>query len=309
MSVQVKEYYRPSSCGEGQVFSRRWLSKEKSPTAIVQIAHGMCEHSGRYDSFARVLADAGYAVYANDHIGHGLSANGHPGTFCLKKGGFDYLREDMRALFALADSEFPDLPHVLFGHSMGSIAAATYPARDGKLKALILMGSPSPMSIAGLGAMIGHLKAKRKGYTAHSKLLSDMANANMSKGETDPYAAKQWLSHNQENIRKFVEDPLRAADFSASAYAEMLSGLAEYSSRKWPDTVLHIPTLILGGGQDSVGGNGRGPAEYHRRLLMAGHSDASFKLYPRDKHELLNEADHAKVEKDILDFIAAKLAK
>ena len=94
MKIQYREFTRPSACGEGEVFSRSW-QPDSAPHAIIQIAHGMQEHAGRYDRFARRLAENGWAVYANDHIGHGKSAMGHMGTFSLMPGGFEFLLADM----------------------------------------------------------------------------------------------------------------------------------------------------------------------------------------------------------------------
>ena len=92
MEIRKEEYRRPSASGEGDLLSRSWLSQGK-PKAIVQIAHGMSEHSGRYDRFASLLAGEGFAVFANDHIGHGGSAMGHMGTMAMKEGGFGFLRK------------------------------------------------------------------------------------------------------------------------------------------------------------------------------------------------------------------------
>ena len=134
MKIQYREFTRPSACGEGEVFSRSW-QPDAAPRAIIQIAHGMQEHAGRYDRFARRLAENGWAVYANDHIGHGKSAMGHIGTFSMMPGGFEFLLADMHTLFAYARDEHPDLPCALLGHSMGSIASGGNPDPDGHARA------------------------------------------------------------------------------------------------------------------------------------------------------------------------------
>ena len=72
--MEVKEGFHPASSGWGQIFSRSWVEEDSEPRAVIVIAHGMAEHSGRYDHFARFLAENGFAVYMNDHAGHGRSA-------------------------------------------------------------------------------------------------------------------------------------------------------------------------------------------------------------------------------------------
>src|SRR5690606_32391657 len=52
----------------------RELLPEGPTKAVVQIAHGMAEHSARYIRLGKALAAHGYAVYANDHRGHGKTA-------------------------------------------------------------------------------------------------------------------------------------------------------------------------------------------------------------------------------------------
>ncbi len=306
MPVSVREFYRASACGDGQLFSRRWINDGQPPRAIVQIAHGMCEHSGRYGAFAEKLAGAGYAVYANDHIGHGLSANGHPGTFCLKKGGFDFLREDMRSLFDIADLEFPGLPHALFGHSMGSIAAAIYPARDRNLRALVLMGTPAPNPMAGMGILIGRAQTALRGYTAPSKFLTKAADVNMSRGRPTPTfasngfhatsAASAPLSRTRCAPRISRPRLCRDAARAQGIFRQKMAG--QPSRHPHPRPLGH-----------------RGPGEWvrlgGRRVPPAADggraSECAIKTLPGDRHELLNEADHETVEKDILDFLGANL--
>ncbi len=307
MEVRVTEFRRPSACGEGDLFSRRWDAPGISPKAIIQIAHGMNEHSGRYDRFARLLVEDGYIVYANDHIGHGNSDFGHRGTFSLKKGGFSFLLEDMKTLYQYADQEHPGLPHILFGHSMGSIAAAIYPARDPNLALLILMGTPAQNPLGGFGRLVARITSALAGPTKRSQFLIRASEADMGKCASDPMQRNSWLSRDEAEVRKFVEDPLRGEAFSASAYGELLGALHEFGSRNWPKTIPEIPILITAGAADSVGKYGAGPRFYYQRLLDAGHRDVTLKLYEGARHELLNECNRDEVQRDLLAFLDQKL--
>src|SRR5947209_16696864 len=84
------------------VFYRRWPLADAN--AVVVIAHGASEHSGRYDRFARALGDAGFAAYAPDHRGHGRTAAA-TGDGVTGPGGGDALVDDLDALVDLAQHE------------------------------------------------------------------------------------------------------------------------------------------------------------------------------------------------------------
>src|SRR5438477_4014002 len=100
----------------------RWDSRGPI-RGIVQIAHGLGEHIGRYAALIEYLVKAGLVVYGNDHRGHGRTAPSpkHFGDF--GPGGFDLLVEDMAQLSRTAKSEHPECAFILLGHSMGSYDA------------------------------------------------------------------------------------------------------------------------------------------------------------------------------------------
>lgn len=307
MKILYRELTRPSSCGEGDVFTRVW-EPDAAPRAIIQIAHGMQEHAGRYDRFALRLAANGWAVYANDHIGHGKSALGHLGTFSRKPGGFAYLLQDMHTLFEFAVSEHPGLPKVLLGHSMGSIASGIFPARFDDEDILILMGTPAPNVLAGLGACLAGMMARLKGPTAESPLITKLANANIgSVSSPDPMERNAWLSRDREEVRRAIEDPLFGEPFSASAYRELFRGLQEFGGRGWAASVKDMPILITAGAADPCGRNGAGPRHYYDALRASGHTDVTLKLYDGAHHELLNETNRAEVEEMLVRYIEEKL--
>ena len=307
MKIQYREFTRPSACEEGEVFSRSW-QPDAAPRAIIQIAHGMQEHAGRYDRFARRLAENGWAVYANDHIGHGKSAMGHMGTFSMMPGGFEFLLADMHTLFAYARDEHPDLPCALLGHSMGSIASGIFPARYDDAEILILMGTPAPNALAGFGAVLAGAAARLKGPTAQSPLITRLADANTGAGSSrDPMERNAWLSRDENEVRRAIADPLFGNPFSASAYRELFRALREFGSRKWAGSVKNMPILITAGAADPCGRCGVGPKHYAEALRSSGHTDVTLKLYDGARHELLNELNHTEVEDMLIAFLAQKL--
>jgi len=301
MEIQRVEWSYPAANGEGDVYSRGWLIPK--PRALVQIAHGMAEHSGRYDDFAAALCSWGFSVVANDHIGHGLSAQGHLGTFALKPGGFDFVVEDISRLFEYAEAQTGVLPRVLMGHSMGSMLVALYAERYDDIVALIMTGTPAPVAFGGLAMRYADWITRRRGYLARSRLLEKLAGS--SEGITGEALERKelWLTRDIEIVRAFIADPLCGFDLSVSGLSEMLRGFRRVASPDWSKTIPDIPILIAAGGQDSVGGKGKGPEQYARQLKTTWHTDVTLQIYQDSHHEILNELDKADVYAFIRDWL------
>ncbi len=105
---------------DGQtLLGRRWLP-EGPPRAVVQIAHGLAEHSARYARLAAALNAAGYAAYANDHRGHGPKAAAADLGHFADEGGWDKVVGDLWTFNRLIAAEQPGIPIVFLGHSLGS---------------------------------------------------------------------------------------------------------------------------------------------------------------------------------------------
>ena len=116
------EFYFDSR-GAGKIRCRGWLPQGE-PRAVVQLVHGIAEHVDRYDGFARFLTEHGFAVVAEDHMGHGKSINGE-GIQGYFHGGWFAAVADTCHLLELTREAYPDIPYILFGHSMGSFMART----------------------------------------------------------------------------------------------------------------------------------------------------------------------------------------
>ena len=140
--MKRKEIFFPSSDGRSRIFSVRWIPEQK-PVGLVQIAHGMGEHSMRYERFAKFLTERGYLVFANDHIGHGRSV-GEEGTamYLGEEQGWKHVADDMRKLQIMTRKEYPGLPCYLIGFSMGSFLTRTFLIRfPGTVDAAVIIGT------------------------------------------------------------------------------------------------------------------------------------------------------------------------
>ena len=129
------------SCGAGKIHCCKWIP-EGCPKGVVQIVHGIAEFVERYDEFAVWLTSKGYAVVAEDHMGHGQSINGD-GIQGYFHGGWFSAVEDTYHLLQETRKEYPDIPYILFGHSMGSFMARTILCRypDSGISGAVICGT------------------------------------------------------------------------------------------------------------------------------------------------------------------------
>ena len=135
------------------------------PRAIFQISHGMAEHRLRYAEFAQNLAKLGFVVVTSDHRGHGGSAASPEelGYFNKHK-GWQKCVNDLYELMIQVKQEYPDVPVILFGHSMGSIMARSFVKRyDALLNGLILCGAPNYNPAASAGRVMAKTIMALKG--------------------------------------------------------------------------------------------------------------------------------------------------
>ena len=297
MGIKQEKWLFPASNDEGDIFARAWLSEK--PAAIVQIAHGMSEHSARYDEFARFLCLHGFSVIANDHTGHGQSSQGHFGAFAAKSGGFDFSVEDLHRLFILSEEKIGVLPRILFGHSMGSMLAALYAERHEGLAALVLSGTPAAIKFSRLSSLITGFVARKQGHLAQSSLLKRLSGSAANLPPAEAERKRQWLTRDQEKIREFTRDPLCGFDYTAGGYTEILHAYHYINSKKWGRRIPNIPILVVAGADDTAGGRGKGPAKYAARLAARGHACVELKLFPECRHELINELNR----KEIFDYL------
>ncbi len=306
MDITKKEILRPSANGEGNVFSRLWLIER--PRAVVQIAHGMSEHSGRYEEFAAALCAAGYAVCANDHLGHGHSMQGYRGSFARKPGGFGFVIEDMHGLYDSACAPFDALPRILIGHSMGSVLSGLYAAKHHDIAALALLGSPAPYPFTRQIIALTNRTVRKNGYGVRApRWLEKVSGSTAGLSGAALEEKEAWLTRDIEQIRAFIADDLTGFDFTADGFSEFMRGMRAIHARDWGAGVPDIPVLLVAGGSDSAAKYGKGPALLQQNLLRSGHTKVSLKIFPDDRHEILNELDRADVYAYILDWLDGAL--
>ena len=305
------DYTFLSSNGTTNIRVRR-CTPEAAPVGIVQIAHGIAEHVERYDAFASFLADHGYLVVANDHLGHGQSIVDESDLgFFAENGGWDLVVGDMRKLFEATSAEFPGLPYFLFGHSMGSFLTRTYIIKypDG-LAGAILSGTGQQIPpIVASGKLMGR-QALNRGAKYKSERLNQVAFGSYNNRYKERRTPYDWLSRDNAEVDKYIADPLCGFIPSVTLFIDMMEGIEFIGSRKnCRGMKKDLPVLFVSGDMDPVGEFGKGVMRAYNIFMKAGMTDVTLKLYPGCRHELLNELNKEAVMQDILDWLTAKMPR
>lgn len=308
----LKEFTFPSSNGKTNIYVRSFVP-DGAPRGIVQIAHGIAEHSARYDNFASFLAEHGFAVYTNDHLGHGRSLNDESELgFFADNGGWEMAVEDMRQLHDIAAGEYPGIPHFLFGHSMGSFLARTYIIyfRSG-LDGVILSGTgQQPKALVLGGKLLSSIEIKKNGGKFKSEMLNNIAFGKYNDGFDTPRTISDWISRDEAEVDKYIEDPLCGYIPSASLFHDMMCGIDFITkARNVQRMNKSLPVYFMSGDADPVGENGKGVLRAYKSFLAAGMKDVAVKLYHDGRHEMLNELNRDEVYRDILNWIEGELDK
>lgn len=311
MAILRTEYSIPSKTGLADIFARCWAPSEEDPVAIVQIAHGMAEHGERYEDFAKYLCSKGFAVIADDHIGHGKSvkSNSDLGYFG-ESDGWDAFVEDEKAITDMICKEYPDTPVIFFGHSMGSFIAREYLRRYGdneRIAGGVICGTSGKNPASAIAINLAGGIAKAKGSRHRSEFINKMAFGAYNKrceGET----AFDWLSTDKEQVKKYLDDDFCGFLFTAAGYRDLFTILTVVSGKSWYERMpKDLPLLVISGEDDPVGNYGKGIKQVYNDLKLAGSKDVTLKLYAGMRHEILNERKKETVYEDIAAWMLGKL--
>jgi alpha-beta hydrolase superfamily lysophospholipase len=249
----------------------------------------MGEHIGRYVDTIEALVSDGFAVYGNDHRGHGRTApdSAHLGDF--GNGGFNLLVDDMIRLSRIAKEEIPNRPFILFGHSLGSFAAQQYVLdRSGEIDGLILSGSGALDRLARL------VNSAPRG--------SNVLNSEFEPART-PF---DWLSRDPKVADAFMNDPFCFPALQPPATASFLAAAPQLANPHRLQNVRDdLAIYLFSGSDDPVGEKLDGVQLLIYRYAKAGLYDISHDFYEGGRHEMLNEINKHEVRRRLLTWIAS----
>ncbi|MBS7263117.1 MAG: lysophospholipase [Eubacteriales bacterium] len=309
---KLTEFTFPSSNKQNDI-RVRMIEPDGPAHAIVQIAHGVAEHSERYDAFMRYLAEHGFITAANDHLGHGKSVRDESELgYFDERDGWARVVDDMHTLHEKLCAEHPGLPYFLFGHSMGSFLTRTYLIRyPDELSGAVICGTGQQSSLlVGSGRLLARLICAFKGPKHKSTFLGNLAFGSYNKDFAPIRTKNDWLSRNEASVDAYEADPLCGFVSSAGLYRDMMGGIAFIGKQSNIGRMRKdLPVFFIAGDMDPVGEKGKGVRRAYERFLRAGMTDVAIKLYPDCRHELLNELNRDEVMSDVLNWLSEKEKK
>lgn len=305
--MDIKKEYGSFLSNDGKHKINYFYVSPENPKAIVQIEHGIAEHIERYNDFAYALAAAGYAVFADDHLGHGKSIETED-EICwfADKNGWQIVCDDVWSLHDIAKEKFPECPYILMGHSMGSFIARTVVVyHSDEIDALVLSGTgyqPGFM-IAG-GKFITAIEKLFIGAKGKSKVIDAVEFSGYRKAFAPNRTDYDWLSRDEKTVDAYVEDPLCGCAVSVGLFRDMLSGL---DFIRKPCNVSEIrkelPIYMFSGTKDPVGQMTKGVKKVYELYKSVGVEDVTLKLYENGRHEMLNGPDKQMVTEDLVTWL------
>ena len=305
MSVN-QEFRFPSADGTTTLYGRTWAPEHGAPRAVLQLVHGIAEHIGRYDRFARFMSDHGYLVCAEDHLGHGNTPeNAEDLGYTADKDGWVKMTDNVRALHERIAPQYRGIPYFILGHSMGSFLTRSYLIRyPGTVDACALLGTgQQPESVLKAGLAACRLEQIRLGKRGRSKLLQSLCfgayNSQFKPNRTE----SDWVCSVDEVVDAYIADPFCQVMPTVTLMRDMLTGIrfnqqAENLAKMDKTT----PVFFLSGDQDPVGSNGKGVRAAYQSFLDAGCGHVRLKLYPGGRHEMLNEHNWQDVYDELLSW-------
>lgn len=284
--------------------------KCENALANVIIMPGMEEHSGRYDDFAQYLVENQFNVYCLDPYGQGL--NVLPDLVNLgvwPKSGF---RKQVQAVDKIVkEIRISCRPTFIFAHSMGSFMAQDFMQRyTHHVSKVVLCGSGAKNPLIPIAYPLARLITFFRGREKKAGLMSKLMFGSFNKKIQSPRTKFDWLSYNEENVDKYIADPLCGFGPNNGFCVEFLKGLNRLYKKKFLQKIRKdLDVFIISGQDDPVSNYGKDVAKLEKMYRNCGLTNISTKIYPNMRHEILNECDNHVVYEDVVNFFKHEIEK
>ena len=305
MSFIHRDVTFPSSDGKNTIHAELFVPSDNNISAVVQISHGMMDYVGRYRGMAEAFCAKGIALCGHDHLGHGDSVKTPDDYgFFARKNGYDFVIDDVKRMNDLIRKEFPGVPVVLLGHSMGSFIARLYSVKYAdSIDGLIIHGTAGPNPATGAGLLLVKLLRAVKGERHRSKFVCSMADGGYNKGFDPAEGDGAWLTRDPSMVADRVGNPKNDFIFTLAGYEDLFTVLGNCNSADWfVKFPKKLPTLVISGENDPVGGFGKGVRYVYDNLKKNG-ADVELKLYEGARHELFMETNREEVFSDLIKWV------
>lgn len=281
--------------------------------AVVQIVHGMAEYAERYEEFAEFLTKQGVVVTADDHLGHGKTAqkSGKYGYFCEQDAATVLVR-DVHRLKKLTQMEYPDVPYIIMGHSMGSFITRNYLCRYGTgVSGAIIMGTGMQAKpVLAVARLMTRLQKVLFGPEHVSRFIDKLAFGSYNSRIQQPKTPYDWLSGDEERVAAYVKDSQCGFVFTVNGFETLFELIYRlHKQENLQNVPKKLPILMVSGTADPVGGYGKGVRSAYDSLKKAGVEDITLKLFEEGRHELLNETNREEIMQYFWNWIEEKILR
>jgi len=279
--------------------------RAEQPKAAVLLAHGMTEHSLRYDRFGQFLNAHQVSLYCHDQRGHGKTGALRLGH--LRKGiDWTLMMNDLFTIKKkLIDAEV-DCPIFLMGHSMGSfLVRRTVQLRPRMFDGLILSGTGDGQGLAGkAGLRLAKAACLFLGQDAQASHLQRLMFKGFNRGVVVPRTQFDWLSRDSDEVDRYVADDRCGFLCTNGFYHELLTGIQLANNPEGIASMAkELPVYLFSGDQDPVGDMGDGVQRVYRLFLDAGLTSVTLRLYAGGRHEMLNEINRDVVMEELWQWM------
>jgi alpha-beta hydrolase superfamily lysophospholipase len=293
--MSTPERFEFESSGGLAIACVKW-GNSRDVRGVLQIAHGLGEHIGRYAELAKLLVEDELVVYGNDHRGHGLTAKPSDSFGDFGPGGFDQLVEDMISLRVIAKNEYPGKPYVLLGHGMGSFAAQQFILDHGH--------SIDGLALSGSGTLDGLVRVAQSLSPGEDPMKSMNDTFEPARTPMD------WLSRDKAEVDAFINDPLCFPSLKPDSMQSFLDAFPRLADprevRKVRDD---LPVYIFSGSDDPVGQRLEGVRVLIDRYRSAGLTSISHDFYSGGRHEMLHEVNRRDAITNLLVWLSGILER
>lgn len=309
--IKTEEFYFDSRDNVHKIHAMKWIPEANDYVAVLQIAHGMAEHIERYDDFARFMAERGFLVVANDHLGHGKSiASPEDYGYFAKNDAVTVVVRDIHRLKKITQEENPGKPYFILGHSMGSFMLRNYLCRYGKgIDGAILMATGSKSTgLTKSGKALAYLMVFFHGWRYISPMMNQLVDGHNNDEIANPRTAYDWLSRDEEIVDKYLADEECGFSFTMNGVVAIADAIDNLRKKDYLDKMPRdLPVAFFSGDKDSVGHWGKDVPLIVEQFKDMGMQNIFMKMYPDDRHEILNEINRKEVYQDILEWLEKQL--
>lgn len=309
--VRKEEFYFDSRDRESRIHAIKWIPDVETPVCIFQIVHGMAEYIDRYDEFARFLAQKGILVVGEDHLGHGKSVEkgGIYGYFC-EQDAANVIVRDVHRLKKIMQEQYPGVMYLILGHSMGSFILRNYLFRYGSgINGAVIVGTGMQSKGTVLAAkMLTAIQKVFCGAKHTGKMIDKLAFGSYNKKFAPAKTDFDWLSREEANVERYIEDPLCGFVFTLNGFAALFQLIYNCHDKNSIESMpKQLPILLIAGAEDPVGDYGRSVQKVYQSYIDMGMQNVQMRLYEDDRHELLNETDRVRVFEDVYRWILQRI--